>query len=304
MLPNEGFGCGATPFLYLLFMAPVFIRQPGEGSSVTSLSSPAQEADKISVCVHAPGGVMAPEDWSIVSEVARRYGDGDVHLVGHSCLEIHGIASGSEEDVEARFRQTELIREHLVLAAPLFEPARSLAHRLSLRLESTGQGLVAPDVVFGVLPANPEFSRGMDTDAVDVAVVLDCSGPQPTARVLVDDRETGTAVDDESALDLAVEAAMALEPAGRALTTTIGADRPIGWIAEHHRPGTVTLGAGVHRGILAAEHAELLGVVGLPTSVTPHGDVLIHDLPEADADVILRVLAPRGFIFDANSDLL
>lgn len=79
---------------------------------------------------------------------------------------------------------------------------------------------------------------------------------------------------------------------------------PIGWLTQHTEPGRVDLGAGLHRGVLPGEHAELIGQLGAAISVTEWRGVVIHDLAEGDADVVLRVLAPRGFIFDANSAFL
>ncbi|MDY5840914.1 MAG: precorrin-3B synthase, partial [Corynebacterium camporealensis] len=77
-----------------------------------------------------------------------------------------------------------------------------------------------------------------------------------------------------------------------------------GWLADHLPAGRVDLGAGLHRGILPADFAELIGRLEVDITVTPWQGVIFHDIADGDADVVLRVLAPRGFIFDVNSPLL
>ncbi|MDO5031601.1 hypothetical protein [Corynebacterium sp.] len=79
---------------------------------------------------------------------------------------------------------------------------------------------------------------------------------------------------------------------------------PIGWLADRTTAGRVDLGAGLHRGLLPAEYAELIAHLEVPISITPWRGLIFHDLAEGDAEVVLRVLAPRGFIFDINSPLL
>jgi precorrin-3B synthase len=77
---------------------------------------------------------------------------------------------------------------------------------------------------------------------------------------------------------------------------------PIGWLAQND--GRVALGAGVPLGVLAARTAEYLAAVNAPVVITPRRSLLVFDLDEGVADVALRVLAPMGLIFDANSPWL
>ena len=77
---------------------------------------------------------------------------------------------------------------------------------------------------------------------------------------------------------------------------------PVGWIEQ--ADGRVTLGAAVPLGVLDAETARFLAAVATPMAVTPWRSVLLFDLDEGTADVALRVLAPRGLIFDDNSPWL
>lgn len=77
---------------------------------------------------------------------------------------------------------------------------------------------------------------------------------------------------------------------------------PVGWIEQ--TDGRVTLGAAVPLGVLDAETARYLAAVDAPMAVTPWRSVLLFDLDEDTADVALRVLAPRGLVFDGNSPWL
>ncbi|NVN51898.1 Precorrin-3B synthase [Mycolicibacterium hippocampi] len=77
---------------------------------------------------------------------------------------------------------------------------------------------------------------------------------------------------------------------------------PVGWIEQ--TDGPVTLGAAVPLGVLDAETARFLAAVDTTMSITPWRSILLFDLDPDIADVALRVLAPRGLIFDDNSPWL
>jgi precorrin-3B synthase len=74
---------------------------------------------------------------------------------------------------------------------------------------------------------------------------------------------------------------------------------PVGWIEQDD--GRVALGAAVPLGVLPARVAEYLAAIEAPLVVTPWRSMLVCDLDEVVADTALRVLAPMGLIFDANS---
>jgi precorrin-3B synthase len=77
---------------------------------------------------------------------------------------------------------------------------------------------------------------------------------------------------------------------------------PVGWIGQ--ADGLVALGAAVPLGELPARTAQYLAAIDAPLVVTPWRSVLVCDLEEGVADVALRVLAPLGLVFDANSPWL
>ncbi|PRQ12111.1 precorrin-3B synthase [Corynebacterium sp. 13CS0277] len=63
----------------------------------------------------------------------------------------------------------------------------------------------------------------------------------------------------------------------------------------------VSLGVGVPFGRVTAAQARLLGAVGYPTTVTAWPSITIHGLHEAEADAVVKVLAPAGFVFHQDS---
>jgi precorrin-3B synthase len=77
---------------------------------------------------------------------------------------------------------------------------------------------------------------------------------------------------------------------------------PVGWIGQDD--GRVALGAAVPLGVLPARVGEYLAAIEAPLVITPWRSVLLCDLDEAVADTALRVLAPLGLVFDANSPWL
>ncbi|MDT5267180.1 MAG: precorrin-3B synthase, partial [Mycobacterium sp.] len=77
---------------------------------------------------------------------------------------------------------------------------------------------------------------------------------------------------------------------------------PVGWIEQDDR--RVTLGAAVRLGVLEARTAEYLAAIEAALVITPWRSVLVCDLDEGVADVALRVLAPLGLVFDADSPWL
>lgn len=77
---------------------------------------------------------------------------------------------------------------------------------------------------------------------------------------------------------------------------------PVGWFDQPD--GTVTLGAGVPLGRLDSQVAQLVAAIEHPIIVTPWRTLLVHELDEGAAETVVRVLAPLGLIFDANSPAL
>ncbi len=73
----------------------------------------------------------------------------------------------------------------------------------------------------------------------------------------------------------------------------------VGWFAQDD--GRVLLGAVAPFGRFTAQQARFAAAVGAPLIVTAEKELLITDLTEDVAETVVRVLAPLGFVFDANS---
>ncbi|MBC2587659.1 precorrin-3B synthase [Rhodococcus aetherivorans] len=97
-------------------------------------------------------------------------------------------------------------------------------------------------------------------------------------------------------------AALGLEPSEPAAPHPPAPARPVGWLDQ--TDGAVTLGGGLPGAVLPARMAEFLAAVDRPLVVTPWPVLLLCDLDEWAAEQVVRVLAPMGLIFDADSPAL
>lgn len=128
------------------------------------------------------------------------------------------------------------------------------------------------------------------------------------ADLLVDGRTTGLTVDVDDVVDALLGAANraveCTDPTALFDDAVLGAATaphgmpPIGWIEQND--GLIALGAAVPGGIVSGELVPYLAAIDRPITVTPWRSIVIFDLDEAAADVVLRVLAPRGLVFDAD----
>ena len=73
----------------------------------------------------------------------------------------------------------------------------------------------------------------------------------------------------------------------------------VGWIDT--ADGLVSLLAVVPDGVVPARLAEFLGAVERPSTVSADRVIGLHELTEPMAEQVVRVLAPMGMIFDAES---
>ncbi|MBF6481097.1 precorrin-3B synthase, partial [Nocardia cyriacigeorgica] len=95
---------------------------------------------------------------------------------------------------------------------------------------------------------------------------------------------------------------LGLTPVSARVDISAAPPPPIGWLPQDN--GLVALGAGVRLGSLPARTAEFLAAVERPVFLTPWRSLVLTDLEEWPAEQVVRVLAPMGLIFDANSPWL
>lgn len=248
------------------------------------------------VDVHLPGGHLTAAQVQLLAELAHTHGGGELHLTDHAQLQVRGdhstltaalTAAGFSVDVPTRAR---------VLASPLsgriggYRDLRELTARVVAHLADRP---VPAGTVFGLDDGTGDIVALAPTVAV-------LARPDGRFAVLRDGVDTGVRVE-------AADAAEALLTPPAAPTTAPEPvpeqpRPPIGWLDQPD--GAVTLAGGLPGGILPARLAEFLAAVERPVIVTPWRSVLLCDLDEWAAEQVVRVLAPMGLVFDAESPLL
>lgn len=248
-------------------------------------------------------GSTTAADWVEIAALAQDLADGNVYLAEGAVLELRGVHD--QQELLARVSAPGLLAgTRPVLASPLSPAARAVARDIAAVVESLD---AAANLRLGVDGGYGDILH----EGLDFGAMLE---GENSARLI-----KGGALDKDvfSIEELVPALVQALEESDTlSATTAQGAgeaqhDRgafegerpalPIGWLAEHTREGIVDLGAGLHKGIIPAEFADLIGRLDAPITVTPWQGLIFHDIAEGDAEVVLRVLAPRGFIFDINS---
>ncbi|MEZ0366367.1 precorrin-3B synthase [Mycobacterium sp. pUA109] len=285
-----------------------------------------QAADGALARVRLPGGLLSAAQMAALAQAATRHGAGTVELTGRGNVQIRGITDtrAVAEAVAAAGLLPSATHERArnIVASPL---SGRVGGRTDVRgwvadLDAALQG--APQLA--TLPGRFWFSlddgRGdVSGLGADVGVhVLD-----DAVALLIGGRDTGVRLAAGDVVDTLVTlASRFVEIRGNAWRVTelsgpqdllpeaapdgqrfapVG-QPPVGWIEQDD--GRVALGAAVPLGVLTAHVAEYLAVIGAPLVITPWRSVLVCDLDEGVADAALRVLAPLGLVFDADSPWL
>ncbi|MBI9000423.1 precorrin-3B synthase [Corynebacterium sp. CCM 9185] len=281
--------------------------------------------------IRVPGGYMEPGIWETLADLSDSYGDGAIHLTTRGNLQIRGISETNAADFTGAVDAAGLLpsithdRIRNIIAAPLSPELVPLVRELdrlllddptTARLSGRtlfgiddGSGMIAarrPDI--GVLPDDGLHHLILGGCSVDAA-----TKPGDTARALARAAALWAArrgkswrIDEQPGAASGIVANLT----GSGLARTVPApsvpvetpDPPIGWI---DRPdGTVSLAAGLRFGALDTTLARMIATIGRPTQVTCWRSVIIEGLDTASAEVVVKVLAPMGLIFDADSPWL
>lgn len=290
-----------------------------------------QAADGPLARVRVPGGVLSPGQLRALAEAATELGDGAIELTSRGNAQLRRVRDAAE--LTARLEAAGLLpsrtheRVRNILVSPLsgrvggLADVRPLAPALDARLladprlaelpgrmlftADDGRGDVSglrPDI--GVHATDDEFAlvlAGSDTgirlapgDAVDVMIAaahgfLELSSGQWRLHEITDGASR--------LVDL-----LGLSPGGERIEVPTAPQSPIGWLTQDD--GGVALGAGVPLGSLPARTAEFLAAVERAVILTPWRGVVLADLDEWTAEQVVRVLAPMGLVFDAESPWL
>lgn len=245
------------------------------------------------VDVHLPAGHLTSPQIQVLAELAHTHGGGELHLTAHAQLQVRGdpaaiaaalTSAGLTVDVPTRAR---------LLVSPL--SGRIGGHRDLRELTATvGARIVEQPVPAGTVVGLDDGTGDIVALAPTVAVL---ARPDGRFAVIRDGADTGVRVDPADAADALLDPPT--DPTGDPEPVPAGPRPPIGWLDQPD--GAVTLAGGLPGGILPARLAEFLAAVDRPVIVTPWRSVLLCDLDEWTAEQVVRVLAPMGLVFDADS---
>lgn len=271
---------------------PKFFQHPESGTSLR---------------LHVVGGFTSPNDWIHLGYCAAHWADGSVYISPNSAIELRGITDKAQ--LAAELDKLELQSFHIpVLASPLSAAAKQAARQLTTHLNTEQPGLESLAITTDAddLPASAAQVSMQLLDDATLNITQSPATNSPTAGLSLADAAThlqrlGALRTEARSTEAKGTEAKATGAAGAELAAEPG---PIGWLDEHQAEGVVNLGAGVYQGAIPAQFAQLIGQLEVAITVTPWGGLVFHDIAEGDAEVVLRVLAPRGFIFDINSPLL
>jgi precorrin-3B synthase len=289
-----------------------------------------QAADGALARIRLPGGMISAEQLLAVADAATRFGSPAMELTSRGNVQIRGITDPTA--------LSDAVAAAGLLPSPSHERVRNVvASPLTGR---SGGNADVRDLVRDLdaaIQASPALARlpgrfwfGVDDGRGDVSGL----GADVGAHLLSADRaallvagvDTGVRLSSVDVVATLVAVAETfVEIRGSAWRTTELVDvepllteltrsaapgatwppvlrPPVGWIEQDDR--RVTLGAAVRLGVLEARTAEYLAAIEAPLVITPWRSVLVCDLDEGVADVALRVLAPLGLVFDADSPWL
>lgn len=282
--------------------------------------------------VRLPGGQLHPEQLAALAEAANEVGNGNIELTSRGNVQLRQVADTA--DLAQRLESTGLLpsytheRVRNIIASPLAGRVGGQpdVHGLVAELDA---GLLA-DARLAGLPGRVLF--GLDDGRGDVSGSNPDIGAHATAddefAVLLAGRDSGIRVSSSDIVDVLLAAAhgflelsdgqwrlheiddgadrlidlLGLTPGSEQLIPGQTSEPPIGWLPQDD--GLVSLGAGVPLGSLPARTAEFVAAIERPVLITLHRGLVITDLAETPAEQIVRVLAPMGLIFDANSPWL
>ncbi|MFF2391977.1 precorrin-3B synthase [Nocardia sp. NPDC058114] len=286
--------------------------------------------------IRVPGGRLTSAQLQALADAARDLGNGNLELTSRGNIQLRQVRDASE--LAQRLGAAGLLpsetheRVRNIVASPLSGRVGGFAdvHGLAIDLDAGLRG----DPQLAQLPGRVLFT--LDDGRGDVSTLRGDIGVQAVGAdefaLLLAGADTGLRVTAGDAVDVMLDAARGFldlrgtsesgqwrlhEIAGGVESVVETLDRspvgeplelgathavPIGWLDQED--GLVTLGAGVPLGTLSARTTEFLAAVERPVFVTPWRSLVITDLDEGPAETVVRVLAPMGLIFDANSPWL
>ncbi|WP_040779481.1 precorrin-3B synthase [Nocardia pneumoniae] len=285
--------------------------------------------------IRVPGGRLDPAQLQALAESARDLADGDIELTSRGNVQLRQVRDA--QALTDRLAAVGLLPSHThervrnIIASPLSGRVGGLADVRAL-VPALDAGLLAAPRLAD-LPGRVLFTlddgRG-DVSGLGADIGVHAIGAQEFALLLAG-RDSGVRLDAADAVDVMLAAAhgflelrgadagrwrlheieqgadrvvdlLGLSPVADRLELPVAQHLPIGWLEQDD--ALVSLGAGVRLGCLPARTAEFLAAVERTIVVTPWRGLVVTDLEAWAAEQVVRVLAPMGLIFDADSPWL
>jgi len=291
-----------------------------------------QAADGPLARIRLPGGRLRPDQLRVLAESAHDLGNGAIELTSRGNVQLRAVrdASALANRLDAAGLLPSAAHERVrnIIASPLSGRVGGIADIRPLVGELDDGLLARPRLAR--LPGRVLFTvddgRG-DVSGLGADIGLHAVTPTEFTLILAG-HDTGVRLPSTAAVDRALDAAEAfhgvrtdewrLAEVDDGIARVLGAlgyeapvptpigpaacAPPVGWLDQ--ADGLVALGAGVRLGSLEARVAEFLAATERPLIVTPWRSVVLCDLDEWAAEQVVRVLAPMGLIFDAESPCL
>ncbi|AGN19217.1 hypothetical protein J433_05010 [Corynebacterium glutamicum MT] len=233
--------------------------------------------------VSFPAGRVGASEWEMLADVAESQGDGAIYVTSLAQCQVRG---GSYSHAEPCATVVATPGHFVALAR---EIAGAVRRELTVGLDAGDGAILRQSFDVGFL-------------LVDASFHIHINGVSTGQSVAPDDVvEVVRGLADASELSVESVAELCTPVAPVSLPEAQGNPAPIGWL-EHD--GVVSLGAGIPGGRVEARLARFIAVIEAETTITPWNSLIIHDLHEGVAEQVVKVLAPMGLVFDANSPLL
>ncbi|MFR9749993.1 precorrin-3B synthase [Nocardia sp. 004] len=285
--------------------------------------------------IRVPGGLLEPAQWQALAEAAHAVGDGNIELTSRGNVQLRRVRDA--DALTDRLTTVGLLpsrtheRVRNIIASPLSGRIGGSTdiHPLVAALDTGLRGAPRLAELPGRMLFTLDDGRG-DVSGLGADIGIHALGADEFA-VLLAGGDSGIRLPATDAVEVMLAAAHGflelrgddaghwrlhdIENGAERLIALLGlpatADRlelaatqptPIGWLAQDN--GLVSLGAGARLGSVTARTAEFLAAIERPIFATPWRSLVITDLTEWAAEQVVRVLAPMGMIFDADSPWL
>ncbi|MEC3956208.1 precorrin-3B synthase [Nocardia sp. CDC153] len=287
--------------------------------------------------IRVPGGQLSPEQLQALAAAAVELSDGNIELTSRGNVQFRQVrdAAALSEHLTAAGLLPSATHERVrnIIASPLsgrvggWTDVHPLVPALDAGLRAAPRLAELPGRVLFTLDDGRGDVSGLGGDIGVHAL------DENTYALLLAGNDTGVRVPPAEAVDLMLAAAHSflelrdaqwrlheipdgrarvtdhlltsrtdLDASGEPIEVVARQDIPIGWLTQHD--DKIALGAGIRLGSLPARTAEFIAAIERPILLTPWRSLVITDLDEWPAEQVVRVLAPMGLIFDANSPWL